>query len=239
MKSKIVISTNAPYNILAVGSNIEKVLGFVPRQLQGCTLQSLEGPETDTVLMHRAIKSAFTSNRPICCQLILYDSKGRSKNVIVTCSKYMHESSTDGQCLLTIKNSQAFALGEIEPLLSNHVLWVLTFSEWPFSICTFSSGVSEIFGPDNMELHGSNLASFKAPDCHPSCWLPLTRSAGMGSITAGSASIRLRSGIDQNFSFLGCPVVEWPNSRITHLAVVFESIDEASRQGVAGESPAT
>jgi hypothetical protein len=220
--SRIVVSADAPHAILAVGAKIMRLLGYSPRQLHGCVLQTLQGPETDTVLLRWAIKSACENSNSVCCQVVLYDSKGRSQNIIVRCSRYVEASRVGIGCMLTLKNSPAFALADIYLCTNNHIPWVIASAVWPFSIYTVSDAFYTIFGHKESDLESMTLVSLTAHSCHPSCWQPLTKSAGTGSITTGAACIRHHSGVDPWLTFTCSPVVEWPNSTIAYVAIVFD-----------------
>jgi hypothetical protein len=220
--SRMLVDGSPPHAILATGSKIKKLLGYYPQQLNGCILQTLEGPDTDTVLLHCAIKAAFDFNRPIPCQVVLYDSKGRRRSMIIICSKYFDENGRCLGCLITMKDSPAFTIGETEILLGNQGPWVLTSAFWPFAICKVSKNFTKEFMHGYNALRGSSLLNIISPHSESSCWLPLTTSAGYGRITAGTVVVHTGSGEARLCSFVSFPVVEWDNSLVTYLAVVLE-----------------
>ena len=216
---RIVVSYDAPYSILAVGSKMRKLLGFDHSQLHGCILQTLEGPDTDTTLLRLAIKSTRVCAKAAPCQIILYDSRGRSKNIMVTCSRHTDACGAVIGCTLYMKESPALTVGETFHL---PLPLVLAFAAWPYAINSISGLFSESFGYSKQDLTGSSLLSLTAVESEPDVWAPLIRSAASGSIGSGSVCMRLRCGTSVWCSVTCLPVVEWPNSRIAYFAVVAE-----------------
>ena len=225
---RIVVSYDAPYSILAVGSKMRKLLGFDHSQLHGCILQTLEGPDTDTTLLRLAIKSTSNCARAAPCQIILYDSRGRSKNIMVTCSRHTDASGAVIGCTLYMKESPALTVGETFHL---PLPLVLAFGAWPCAINSISGLFSESFGYSKDDLTGSSLLSLTAMEGEPDSWAPLIRSAASGSIGSGSVCIRLRCGTSVWCSVTCLPVVEWPNSRIAYVAVIAEPCTCPARLG--------
>ena len=219
---RIVVSYDAPYSILAVGSKMRKLLGFDHSQLHGCILQTLEGPDTDTTLLRLAIKSTRVCAKAAPCQIILYDSRGRSKNIMVTCSRHTDACGAVIGCMLDMKESPALTIGEIGSFLEHSSPFVLAFAAWPYAINSISGLFSESFGYSKQDLIGSSLLSLTAMESEPDSWAPLIRSAASGSIGSGSVCMRLRCGTSVWCSVTCLPVVEWPNSRIAYFAVVAE-----------------
>ena len=220
--SRILLSNNAPYIIMATGTKIKKLFGFHHRQLNGCILQTLEGPDTDTRLLHWAIRSACNHDRPVSCQVILYDSKGRSRKICVTCSRYSDAGGNTVGCLLAMKDSPAFTLGEIMSLLNPNLIWALTSASWPFEIYNVSNGLAQRLEFRAAEIRLASMLSIMAPDSEPSCSEPFNTCAHNVCITTGTVFVRHRSGENILCAFTCCPVVEWPNGQITHLAVILE-----------------
>ena len=224
LMGRLVISFDAPHRILAVGTKIQKLMGFTPQQLNGCILQSLEGPETDTTLLHAGIKAVCNDYVSPPCQFILYDRKGRNRNMMVSFSRYHNESGLLIGCMLTIENSCAVLLGEFAKIASKIRLpWVLASISMPHPISTINQEFSNQFCCDANDIEGMCLSDLKSPTSESEPWDALLHMASMGRVGTRNVFMRLQSGVDTWQTVTCIPVVEWPNSRIVYVAFAFET----------------
>mmetsp|Transcript_38455 Transcript_38455/g.80637 ORF Transcript_38455/g.80637 Transcript_38455/m.80637 type:complete len:229 (-) Transcript_38455:359-1045(-) len=219
---RLVVSCDAPYRILAAGSKIKKLMGFTPHQLNGCILQSLEGPDTDTVSLHAGIKAVCNDCVSTPYQFVLYDSKGRSRYMMVSFSRYQNESGLLIGCMLTIENSCAVQLGEYAKITSKiRVPWALASMSMPHSISTVNCKFFNQFGWTATDLEGMSLLDLNSPTSEPEPWYALLRMASTGRVGTGEVCIRTQGGIDIFQTVTCIPVVEWPNSRVVYVAFAF------------------
>ena len=219
---RLVVSCDAPHHILAVGTKIKRLMGFTAHQLNGCILQSLEGPDTDTVALHASIKAVCNYCVSAPYQFILYDSKGRSRYMMVSFSRYQNESGLLIGCMLTIENSGAVLLGEFANITSKIRLpWALASLPMPNIISTVNCEFCNQFGWVANDLEGMSLLDLKSPTSEPEPWYALLRMASTGRVGTGDVCIRSQSGVDKFQTVTCIPVVEWPNGRVVYVALAF------------------
>ncbi len=227
--SLLVVSCDAPYRILAAGTKIKKLMGFTPRRLVGCILQSLEGPDTDTILLHASIKAVCNDSQSTPYQFILYDSKGRSRYMMVSFSRYQDETDLLIGCMLTIENSCAVLLGEFANIaFKTRLPWALASISMPHSISTVNYEFSKQFCGGATELEGISLFDLQSPTSEPDPWDALLSMASMGRVGTRDVCIRSQNSEDICQTATCIPVMEWPNGRIAYVA--FDTVGQLWRR---------
>jgi hypothetical protein len=219
----IIVSHLRPYRILAAGKKIKTLFGFGCKKLRGSYLQFLEGPETDSVLLHKMIKRTCSELLATQFQVVLYDKRGRNRDVMVSCSPFCNQGNGAlVGCKLCMTASEALILGEVWDLFDAiPVPCALVSLDWPHPVRWTNRPFASMFGFPQDILSDCGIECLRPGDTDPAPWRNLLRAAAKGSAATAPLAARTGAGAAVAAAAMCLPVVEWRNGAIAYLAIAF------------------
>lgn len=101
---QMVVSLEAPNPILAVETSNLQMLGYVPRLLVGQSIKILQGPETETHELGKAILDSSLGNKFSEFQSTLYEASGHPRKILLSFSPCSRPAGGVMCCLITLTN---------------------------------------------------------------------------------------------------------------------------------------
>ena len=103
----LLISVEIPHQILAVENCCHSILGYSPSQLVGSSFQIIQGPASDSLLIHHAITTACQNRSASQFHISLYAADGQCLEVLFNCYPFGSDS-----CKVSLARSIAIELAE-------------------------------------------------------------------------------------------------------------------------------
>ena len=184
--SRIVVSFDEPFQVLAVGSKLISLLGVSYARLFSCNLDMFAGPKTDRSRLCREVTSSRAGLESTKFKIVWYDQAGIEFYFDIVCSPYRDEARVLG-CLIHLESSVMARIEEIHKDTS--CAWAVLSAKGPFfHVQSVNQLFTSTFGIDSQDIAGNSLCLIKPPIAD---WRPLLRT--LQACTFGTATLEART----------------------------------------------
>ena len=217
--AKVVVSLDAPHQILMSDSSFTNLLQYNAEEIMGRSVKFLFGPKTDSIKIHSAIKSASFS-KETTIHVVLYSRFGEPRNIVFTCSPFKGYSGDLQGCLIVFENSGTISLQEA--LQDSPSAKALISAQQPYMVQMTNESFASIFGFSQSQVLGRSLRSIHGPRTDSNLFCSMIRDACSGRISRGNLCVCTSACIEFIASIIVIPVVEAQSDCISNLLVLLD-----------------
>ena len=210
--SRVLVAAQEPHLILSVECSLESLLGHVPHELVGQSINALKGSDTDVELLRFLIPT----NTEIHSRVMLYEKNGKPRMMDVSCEPLYSPSNKTQCCLMSLRYSTAITMSEALSMIDCPCVLI---SDLPHRVeLANQMDFHEIEG-NAVDLVDKSAMFVKPSETLDSTWQSMITAAFQGSRTHHKEATRTSDGRAVWLEMIFVPVVNLPNQRPGHVLI--------------------